>query len=135
MEYYQGRQEELDLRGLRGATTVKENTADAIWAATQEMVSQMLELNDIATEDIGAAIFSATEDVTAAFPAAGARKLKGFESVPLFDARQMGVEGAMKMCIRALLLVDTDKKQKEIKHVFLGEAAGLRPDLSRGGNS
>lgn len=122
------------MRGLRGATTVSENTAEAIWGATQEMVSQMLQQNDVATEDIGAAIFSATEDITAAFPAAGARKLPGFDAVPLFDARQMGVENAMKMCIRALLLVDTEKKQKDIKHVFLGKAAGLRPDLSRGGN-
>ena len=43
------------MRGLRGATTVSENTAEAIWGATQEMVSQMLQQNDVATEDIGAA--------------------------------------------------------------------------------
>jgi len=26
--------------------------------------------------------------------------------------------------------VDTDLKQREIKHVFLGKAASLRPDLT-----
>ena len=118
------------MRGLRGATTVEENTAQAIWAATQEVVSEMLKRNNVKTEDIGAAIFSATEDITAAFPASGARKLTGFDAVPLFDARQMDVEGAMDKCIRVLLLVDTDLKQREIKHVFLGKAANLRPDLA-----
>lgn len=118
------------MRGLRGATTVEENTAQAIWAATQEVVSEMLKRNNVKPEDIGAAIFSATEDITAAFPASGARKLPGFDAVPLFDARQMNVEGAMERCIRVLLLVDTDLKQREINHVFLGKAASLRPDLT-----
>lgn len=119
------------MRGIRGAITVDENTESAIMTATQEVVTQMLQANDIATEDIGAAIFTATDDITAAFPAKGARMLEGFTTVPLFDARQMDVDNAMKMCIRVLLLVDTDKKQREIKHIFLGEAARLRPDLAK----
>lgn len=117
------------MRGIRGAITVEENTAEAVITATQEVVTAMLEANEIATEDIGAAIFSATEDITAAFPAKGARALPGFDMVPLFDARQMEVEGALTMCIRVLLLVDTDKKQKEIKHIYRGRAQNLRPDL------
>lgn len=118
------------MRGLRGAITIEENTAEAIFAATQQVVREMLQQNNVDPEDIGAAIFSATEDITAAFPASGARKLPGFDSVPLFDARQMDVEGAMERCIRVLLLVDTPLKQREIKHVFLGKAAALRPDLT-----
>ena len=119
------------MRGIRGAITVEENTAEAVMAATQEVVSAMLEANRIATEDIGAAIFSATEDITAAFPAKGARALAGFDAVPLFDARQMDVDGALDMCIRVLLLVDTDKKQKEIRHIYRGRAQKLRPDLQK----
>lgn len=118
------------MRGLRGAITIEENTAEAIFAATQQVVREMIQQNNVDPEDIGAAIFSATEDITAAFPASGARKLPGFDSVPLFDARQMDVEGAMERCIRVLLLVDTPLKQREIKHVFLGKAAALRPDLT-----
>ena len=119
------------MRGLRGAITVEENTAEAIKTATRTIVSEMLRQNNVSTEEIGAAIFSATEDITAAFPAAGARSLPGFELVPLFDARQMAVEGAMDHCIRVLLLVDTDLTQSEVKHVFLGRAAQLRPDLKK----
>ena len=91
------------MRGIRGAITVEENTAEAVMSATQEVVKAMLEANDIRTEDIGAAIFTATEDITAVFPAKGARALPGFELVPLFDARQMDVDGALDHCIRVLL--------------------------------
>ena len=51
--------------------------------------------------------------------------------VPLFDTRQMDVGGAMQMCIRALLLVDSDVKQRDIQHVFMGKAAQLRPDIAK----
>ena len=119
------------MRGIRGAITVEENTKEAVAHATQEVVTAMLEANDVRTEDIGAAIFSATDDITAAFPAKGARALPGFELVPLFDARQMDVEGALPYCIRVLLLVDTDKGQHEINHIFLGKAKNLRPDLAK----
>lgn len=117
------------MRGIRGANTVKENTAAEITAATKELLLAMLAANDLKTEDIGAVIFTATEDITAAFPAKGARELPGFALVPLFDARQMDVEGALEKCIRILLLADTDKSQKEIHHIYLGEAKRLRPDL------
>ena len=70
------------MRGIRGAITVEENTAEAVMSATQEVVKAMLEANDIRTEDIGAAIFTATEDITAVFPAKGARALPGFDLVP-----------------------------------------------------
>lgn len=119
------------MRGIRGAITIEENTVEAVMSATQEVVTAMLEANELVAEDIGAAIFSATDDITAAFPAKGARALPGFELVPLFDARQMDVEGALDYCIRVLLLVDTDKKQKNIKHIYMGRAQRLRPDLSK----
>ena len=119
------------MRGIRGAITVEENTAEAVMEATREVVVAMLEANEVKTEDIGAAIFTATEDITAVFPAKGARALPGFELVPLFDARQMDVDNALDHCIRVLLLVDTDRSQREIKHVFLGRAKSLRPDLAR----
>ena len=97
--------------------------------ATRKMVEEIISANGICAVDIGAAIFTATEDLTAAFPAAGARQIPGFELVPLFDARQMAVDGSLPMCIRVLLLVDTDKGQKEIRHVYMEGAKKLRPDL------
>lgn len=117
------------MRGIRGATTVGRNDKEEIWQAAQELVHALVDANGIAPEDIGAAIFSVTEDLTAAFPSTGARRLPGFDLVPLFDARQCAVEDSLPRCIRVLLLVDTNRPQKEMHHIYLRGAAGLRPDL------
>ena len=118
------------MRGVRGATTVENDRKEEIWSAAAELVSAMLDANCIASEDIGAAIFSATEDLVSAFPSAGVRaRVPGFDAVPLFDARQLAIEGSLPRCLRVLLLVDTEKRQQEIKHIYLREARKLRPDL------
>ncbi len=118
------------MRGVRGATTVENDRKEEIWSAAAELVSAMLDANGIASEDIGAAIFSATEDLVSAFPSAGVRaRVPGFDAVPLFDARQLAIEGSLPRCLRVLLLVDTEKRQQEIKHIYLREARKLRPDL------
>ena len=119
----------MSMRGIRGAITVEADRKDLIFQAVKLVVMNMCRTNKISPEDIGAAIFTATKDLTSAFPAAGARELKGFDTVPLFDAQQMDVEDSLERCIRVLLLVDTDKKQSEIHHIYLGEARELRPDL------
>jgi len=121
----------MAMRGIRGATTVEENTQAAIWQAAQEMVQAILEENALPTEQIGACIFSMTEDLTAAFPTAGVRQLAGFDLVPLFDARQCAVEGSLPRCLRVLLLVETEQSQRAIHHVYLHGAATLRPDIAR----
>ena len=119
----------MGMRGVRGAITVEQNEKEAIWQAAKAMMQELIERNELAPEDIGAVIFSMTEDLTAAFPTAGVRQLPGFDLVPLFDARQLAIEGSTPMCIRALLLVDTDRAQRDIHHIYLGRAKQLRPDL------
>ncbi|MFC2469304.1 MAG: chorismate mutase [Negativicutes bacterium] len=119
------------MRGIRGAITIKNNVEDEIIFAVRWMVTEMCRHNGVKPGDIGACILSSTEDITACFPAAGVRQIPGFELVPLFDTRQMAVDGALPMCIRALLLVDTDKTAREIRHVYRGEASLLRTDLAQ----
>ena len=112
------------MRGIRGAITVEKDTKEDIFQAVKLMVMGMCRTNKINPVDIGAAIFSATPDLKSAFPAAGARFLKG-----LFDTLEPDVENALPRCIRVLLLVDTNKPQSEIRHIYLGGAIALRPDL------
>ena len=118
------------MRGIRGAITVTRNEKEEIWQAAQKMMQEILSRNSLRPEDIGAVIFSMTDDLTACFPTAGVRRIPGFELVPLFDARQCAIEGSLPHCIRVLVLADTDCKQAEIRHVYLGEAARLRPDIT-----
>ena len=117
------------MRGIRGAITVRRNDKEESWQAAQEMIIELLHANSITAKEIGAAIFSMTEELTAAFPTAGVRRLPGFDLVPLFDTRQCAIEDSLPRCIRVLLLVNTDAAQADIHHVYLREAAKLRPDL------
>lgn len=117
------------VRGIRGAITAAENTADAIHAATRLLLTKMTEVNEIDTEDITAVLFSVTSDIHAAFPAAAARQL-GWVDVPLLDLQEAANPSDLPLCIRVLMLVNTTRSNAEIRHVYEGEAARLRPDLS-----
>lgn len=117
------------LRGVRGATTVAHNDKQEILAKTAEMLTILLNDNNIATEDIGAAIFSSTPDINSAFPAAAARTI-GWSEVPLFGTQEIDNPNGVPLCVRVLILWNTDKAQKDIKHVYLGKAAALRPDIA-----
>lgn len=119
----------MGMRGVRGAITVEKNEKAAIWQAAKAMMQELIERNELASEDIGAVIFSMTEDLTAAFPTAGVRQLPGFDLVPLFDARQCAIEGSLEKCIRVLVLADTGKAQRDIHHIYMGKAVALRPDI------
>lgn len=119
------------MRGVRGATTVEFNRSEDIGKAVVELLQEMMAGNNLHTEDIGAALFSTTEDLDAMFPAAAARSLPGWEAVPLFDAQQLYVERSLQKCIRVLLLVNTDLKQNEVKHIYQQRAVVLRPDLAK----
>ena len=120
----------MAMRGIRGATTVTEDKAEEIWSATTEMVDEILRRNRLSPVDIGALIFTATADLQSAFPATGARKLPGMNLVPVFDAQQLAVDGSLTKCIRVLALVETELSSAEISHVYLRNAASLRPDLT-----
>jgi len=59
-------------RGIRGATVAKENTAAAIHAATRELLSELIDANDVEERDVAAVYFTMTPDLNASFPAAAA---------------------------------------------------------------
>ncbi len=115
-------------RGIRGATTVDDDAPGAILDATRELLSAIVEANQVAVEDVASAIFAVTPDLAAAFPAQAARE-KGWQRVPLLDAMEIPVPGALPQCIRVLIHWNTDKSQAEVRHVYLRGATILRPDL------
>ena len=118
------------IRGIRGAITVDNNTKEEIGQAARTLVTKIMSMNGLKATELSAVIFSVTKDLTAAFPASGLRQLKAFRLVPLFDTQEQYVEGSLPMCIRVLILVDTDQEPQEICHVYLGGAQKLRPDLA-----
>ena len=117
-------------RGIRGATTVQENTRDAILLATRQMLALMIRRNEIDSADVASAIFTVTRELDAEFPALAARQL-GWIEVPLLCGYEISVTGSLPMCIRVLVHWNTNKTQKEIHHVYIHDAVRLRPDLSK----
>ncbi len=120
----------MPVRGVRGATVVGEDSSDAILMAGRELLGALLKANPTLTADqIASALFTVTDDLGAAYPAAAARQL-GWTDVPLICAREIPVPGSLKRCIRVLLHWNTDLPQSAVQHVYLGDAASLRPDLT-----
>jgi chorismate mutase len=117
------------VRAIRGAITVAEDVSSAVVDATLELLEQMIERNELAADDLVSIVLTATPDITSEFPAAAARKL-GVSEVPLLCAQEMAVEGAMPRCIRILMHSYTSRHAGEVRHVYLGEARSLRPDLA-----
>jgi chorismate mutase len=115
------------LRGIRGAVTATANTSDAILAASTELLRALQDANGFALEDVESAIFTSTADLTAEFPARAARRL-GWLDVPLLGAVEVAVPNSLPRCIRVLLHVYTTRPRTELKHMYLGDAAALRPD-------
>ena len=118
----------MAVRGIRGAVSVKANTAEAIGAATTRLLVAMSEANGIEPPAVISAFFTVTTDLNAAYPAAAARAL-GWIDVPLLDAQEIEVPAGMPRVIRVLLHVETDRARRDIRHVYLDEAVALRPDL------
>lgn len=119
----------MPVRGIRGANVASDNTKEAIHSATRELLEGVMVSNpSLESNDIASVFFTVTEDLNAGFPAFAAREL-GWARVPLLCAKEISVPVGLPKCIRVLLHWNTDLSQAEIKHVYLGEASRLRPDI------
>ncbi|NOX63888.1 MAG: chorismate mutase [Chloroflexi bacterium] len=114
-------------RGVRGATTVSENSREAILRETRRLLALMIRLNGIEAEDVASAIFTTTIDLNAEYPALAARQL-GWMDAALLCGHEMNVPQGLPRCVRILVHWNTTKSAAEIQHVYLGEAKSLRPD-------
>jgi chorismate mutase len=119
------------IRGLRGAITVKENKEEEIISATEKLLRQMIQENQIQPNDVASVFISVTDEVSAAFPAKALRLIEGWTYVPVMCMREIPVPQALKYCIRVMMHVNTDKTQEEMIHIYLEGAVNLRPDLRK----
>ena len=116
------------IRAIRGATTVSENSVEAISEAVTEMLNALESHNQLDPSKIVSVTFSVTKDLDAVFPAAIARRRPHWDSVPLLDVQQMHVEGSLPRCIRLMIHIYLPAHNIQVN---LRGASQLRPDLSR----
>ena len=117
----------MRLFALRGASSVERNDAEAILGATESLMREIMERNQIGPDDVVSCIFTLTKDLDAEFPAVAARGL-GFGKVPLLCAQEIPVPGALASVIRVLIHYHAGDDHVA-RHVYLGAAGALREDL------
>lgn len=115
------------LFAVRGAAQAEANEAESILTATEALMHELIERNDLEPEAMVSCIFTTTDDLDAEFPAAAARRL-GLNSVPLLCCREIPVPGSMPRVIRVMLHFHAPVGH-EPTHAYIGEAQKLRTDL------
>ena len=118
------------LRGIRGATTVANNSPADILDATEELLGAMIDRNQIDGNEVASVWFTTTPDLNAEFPAVVARRTFKWTDAALMCGHEMQVPGSLPSCLRILLHVNTPLRQNEVEHVYLRGARVLRPDLA-----
>lgn len=116
---------------LRGATTLDDDTRQEVLDRTAELLETLMARNELTTDEVISLVFTATDDITAEFPAAAVRAA-GIADVPMLCARELGIEGDSNIprCVRVMAHVHTDKPRSELRHVYLRDARQLRSDLA-----
>ncbi|WP_026673045.1 chorismate mutase [Alkalihalobacterium bogoriense] len=117
------------IRGVRGAITVTENKEAHMLEATEELLAEMIEKNQIKPDDVAHVLITVTDDLHATFPAKALRKFEGWKFVPVMCSVEIPVPNSLASCIRVMMTVNTEKRQEDIQHVYLRNAITLRPDL------
>lgn len=112
-------------KGIRGAITVDTNTESAIKDATLELLTELVEKNNIEEADISHVFFTLTNDLNAAFPAKFARLDFGWKKVAMMCHHELDVPNSLPMCLRAMLVVNCGENF-EPEFVYLKGAEKLR---------
>jgi chorismate mutase len=116
------------IQAVRGAIQCGEDSQTEIARQTNKLVTAIIEENGIAVEDIVSIQFTQTTDLLELNCAAGLRRY-GFSDVPLFCSQEPECRGSMPRVIRVLLTC-TRNGGGACKHIYLGGAEKLRPDIA-----
>ncbi|MCA1784201.1 MAG: chorismate mutase [Intrasporangiaceae bacterium] len=116
------------VRALRGATTLDRDEREHLLDRTQELIDAILERNGLSEDDLVSIVFTATDDISSAYPAEAAR-LAGITHVPLLCARELDIEGGIERCIRLLVHAYSERSVRDLRHPYLHAARQLRTDL------
>ncbi len=114
------------MKAIRGATTLKTDCAEEIRAKVNELLLQIVSENKLNMGDIVCIMLSSTSDIHSLYPAKAAREA-GFSGCALYSSLEPDMDGALPLCIRVMMLADTDKP---VKHVYLHGAKALRKDIA-----
>lgn len=116
------------LIAIRGATTVENDTKPEVLQETKDLLLLMMSENNVLIDDIISIIFTCTKDIKSVYPAVAAREV-GITAAGLMCMAELDIANSLSNCIRVMMNVNTNKVQKEAKHIYLKKAKILRPDI------
>lgn len=108
---------------IRGAITIEEDTKENVINASEFLMKEIIEKNNLTKENIISIITTATRDIVSSYPGPGIRKQI---DVPIICVQEQYVENSMEKCIRFVVYADVNS---EPNHVYVGKTKLLRPDL------
>ena len=117
------------LCGIRGATTVAEDTPTAIEESLSELFSALADLNGIAEDDVVSVFLTVTHDIHSISPAKILRQQLGWNHTPIMCSLEPDITGLPGRCIRVLIQFNTQRPRAALKPVYQRGATSLRPDL------
>lgn len=112
---------------IRGATTVEKDSKEEIASSVKTLLDEIFEKNALKKEEVSGFLFSLTTDIHSYHPAKAAREA-GYDFAPLFAAIEPEIDGGLERCIRLMLF--TERKEKEVKHIYQKGARVLRKDIT-----
>jgi len=71
------------VRAARGAIVIATDRDEDVLGSTQRLLEEMIERNEVATDDLVSILFTATEDLRSAFPAEAARRIQPKVAIPM----------------------------------------------------
>lgn len=112
---------------IRGATTIEKDCKEEIFSAVKSLLDEIFQANGLDKNEISGFLFSLTTDIHSYHPAKAAREA-GYDFAPLFAAIEPEIDDGLERCIRLMLF--TERKDKNVKHIYQKGAKILRKDIS-----
>ncbi len=119
----------MAVRAVRGATQLEVDEREHLLERVAELITAVLEANDLTRDDLISVLFTVTTDLCSEFPAVAGRQV-GLVDVPLICAQEIDVPGSLPRVVRMMLHTETERGRDKIQHVYLHGATALRPDLT-----
>jgi chorismate mutase len=117
------------VRAIRGATQLDVDEREHLLERSAELVTAVLEANELSSDDLISILFTVTPDLRSEFPAVAGRQI-GLVDVPLICAREIDVPHALPRVVRLMVHTESPRSRDKIQHVYLHGAVSLRPDLA-----
>jgi chorismate mutase len=117
------------VRAIRGATQLDMDEREHLLERSAELVTAVLEANELSSDDLISILFTVTPDLRSEFPAVAGRQI-GLVDVPLICAREIDVPHALPRVVRLMVHTESPRSRDKIQHVYLHGAVSLRPDLA-----